>query len=300
MQSNSVHKCKVIPDFPHLLEISDIAHGYVCETEEFKGVDYRVGIVSISHQKNAEIDCGSRNRTSDVSIITCDPDASTLQKSWFDNCVFSYLKCKPRSGSEINDVFKGLSSIFQPNRSLSIEKTIGLWGELFLISRSRNPVCMASCWADKTFDFSSDHDLIEAKTTLGNFLLPHFKLSQLLPPKVCGIACIEVAEGPPGESVTDLERAICSSLSPSEEISLKDKVMKRLGGDYEAAEQCFRVKEGKLKVFNATEIPRPRDIPAEVENLRFQVSLQNHPTWEQSGIAAPSEGIIELILGISD
>ena len=290
------YHCEQLASRPHLYKIISGARGYICVTGESSGVSYRVGIVNLRHVRDVKIECDGSTTSVSASIIECEPDATPLQRSWFDSCILKYLKSPPQSGSAVNAIFKGLASVFNSKGPLSIEKLIGLWGELYAIFISQDHSVMAGFWVDKTCDFVSPKDLLEVKTTLGDFLLPHFSLQQLNPSLPCGIVCMQVKEGPPGFSIHQLESEISKSLSPDALETFKDRIMKRLEGDFDAAQQLFEISGDNLRVFDATTIPKPELIPAEVSNLKFQVSLQTHKDWESGGSIAPAGGLIEKVL----
>ena len=290
------YHCEQVANRPHLYKVITGDRGYICVTDEFGGVPYRVGVVNLRHERNVKIQCAGSTTSVSASIIECAADATALQRSWFESCILKYLKSPPKSGSVLNEIFNGLASVFNSKGPLSTEKLIGLWGELYAIFISQDHSVMAGCWVDKTHDFVSPADLLEVKTTLGDFLLPHFSLQQLNPSLACGIVCMQVKNGPPGLSIRELELEISKSLSPEALENFKDRIMKRLEGDFDAAQQLYEVSGDNLRLFDATTIPKPELIPAEVRNLRFQVCLQTHKDWKSGGSTAPSGGLIEKVL----
>ncbi|MDD7939330.1 PD-(D/E)XK motif protein [Actinomycetospora lutea] len=86
---------------------------------------------------------------------------------------------------------------------------LGLWGELFVIARSREPLTLASAWVDdanSVFDFATSGHRLEVKTTTGAWRQHIFSITQLEQAQTADTAVVSVmtTEVESGTSVPEL------------------------------------------------------------------------------------------------
>jgi hypothetical protein len=110
------------------------------------------------------------------------------------------------------DVSRAVTTVAELFRNISFpsRKTIqGLWGELFIIARSKSPELLIESWhsnPDNIYDFSYDNQRIEIKTTSRDTRTHYFSYDQLNPPNNIGalIVSMQVIRSINGYSVNDL------------------------------------------------------------------------------------------------
>lgn len=255
------------------------------------------------HYLSAQFHATCRVRTDMVDLedqfclVWCDAAAPELHEL-FVRCVSAAIEELPEncgtqelefSISQLRDLFRALA---QP----SSREVSGLWAELFVISRCRNPIQALSLWHEDQFDrfdFSSSTVHIEVKSTVRGLRAHEFALEQLHPPSGGTGFVVSILLQPltGGIGVLDLAREIDAVVNgmPRLKQKLWENVAKALGSDFsDKLDKCFdpTFAERGLAVYSMNDIPRP-DAPSDprITALRFvsdlstvSSSLPNIPT----------------------
>lgn len=197
---------------------------------------------------------------------------------------------QPVVGDSLTTFFRSMLRLFTVNPAKDLEhERLGLWGELFIMSRVRGFQFWASFWHSETtrrFDFSTPNHRVEVKTTLGTERIHHFSHRQiyaqegeeiliaslLVRKEDSGLSlrnlideCREVLLGSPHS--LKLERAVRSAgmEDPSE-----------IGPVFDPAEA-----ERSLAWFRSTDAPHFRmPEPPGVSETRYKVDLSMAPRIE--------------------
>ena len=188
-----------------------------------------------------------------------------------------------------------IASIFQnvrkpPGRSLN-----GLFGELFVISRSRTPARAVAAWrndAQSRFDFAAGDVRMDVKSCAGRVRTHTFSYDQCNPPPSTQavVASLMVERIPGGISIDGLIASIEARISGTEDLVLKlhEIIASTLGVELTYSLRVTfdpRLAESSLKFFDLREIPAVRgSLPTRVSNLHFTVDL--------SGLVPLSEEIL--------
>ncbi len=192
-------------------------------------------------------------------------------------------------------------------RALTLPPTrtiVGLWAELYLISRSRDAVRMASAWhrmPGDLYDFAVPSQRLEVKATSGNSRRHHFALEQLTPPDQVQliIASVVVERSSGGNSVMDLLDSIRSRLAvlPQLALDVERIVASTLGADWRLGhldQFDIHAAESSLRFLSAASVPRvSADIPPEVSEVRFVVDLSGIPPGSSSALVGDLFGALE-------
>ena len=172
-------------------------------------------------------------------------------------------------------------------RALTLPPTrtiFGLWAELYLISRSRDAIRMASAWHQTPgdlYDFALGDQRLEVKASGAHSRRHHFTLEQLMPPDGVQlvVASVMVERSSGGSTVMDLVDSIRTRLIPVPKVALEVEniAAATLGSDWRLGhldQFDVHAAETSLRFLNADAIPRVSpDVPPEVTEVRFVVDL---------------------------
>ncbi|MDN3483678.1 PD-(D/E)XK motif protein [Arthrobacter sp. APC 3897] len=171
--------------------------------------------------------------------------------------LLSYLPMAP-SSDDIDTFMAEIIELFDVQPEVSMERVVGLWGELSIISSSKDPQAWLRAWhvlPNSVFDFSFGELNVEVKTGMGAHPLHHFSHSQLTQdPRNSYIASVLVREDRGGKSIIDLVEDICAGLSVEAQSVLERRVMRAFGREVELARDLR---------FSLTESDSPRFLRAE-------------------------------------
>jgi hypothetical protein len=182
-----------------------------------------------------------------------------------------------RTVDRLVELFRAMT--MPPRKSMQ-----GLWAELFLIARSREPAILVSAWhmtPEDRYDFSTGEQRIEVKSAAGRVRQHHFTLEQLYPPigtKLL-IASVLVERTGAGPSVVELAEQVRSGVSSTPDFLLHvDRIVGlTLGqGWRQALEERFdrELAEQSLAFFDPSAVPRVgEDVPAGISDVRFKSDL---------------------------
>jgi hypothetical protein len=174
-----------------------------------------------------------------------------------------------------------LAELFHGLTRPPVTSVIGVWGELFLMTRAANPDLLLDSWhqlPNDRYDFASDSQRLEVKTTVGS-RRHHLSLDQLSPPAgvqlvVCSIVTESTAAG---SSVHDLMDEVASRCASSSAASrLVRGVAQALGSEVtEWSKMRYDTSRAaeSLRLVRGDAVPRPGAPPPQVSDVRFVVDL---------------------------
>jgi hypothetical protein len=184
---------------------------------------------------------------------------------------------------EIRALIDIASELFSDEK-VSPESILGLWGELFLLSKADDVRNGFEFWRVKDterYDFSDGNVRLEVKTTLRDSRRHIFSLEQLRPVDgvVVYVASLMLQPSSGGLTILDLIERISTMLDPMRYRLLLSRVRSTLRGIiHDESSQAFdeRKAELSLRFFDATAIPCVApNIPQEVSGVHFHVDLTN-------------------------
>jgi hypothetical protein len=187
---------------------------------------------------------------------------------------------KPRQ-RELASAIHRLAAIFQKLQKPPSRPVNGLFGELYLIWRSREPSKSVAAWRiDQTarFDFSVGNIRIDVKTAAGRLRVHEFSYDQCNPPPgtLSVAASILVERAPGGVSLRSLIRDIESRIAgfPDLVLKLHEVIAATLGISLSEA-LCLtfdtKLASSSLRLYNLRDVPAIRGaLPASVSDVHFR------------------------------
>lgn len=185
------------------------------------------------------------------------------------------------------DVSTAIDRLIELFRAMAVapRKSVqGLWAELLLMARLRDPAPLVTAWhvlPSDRYDFSAGSQRIEVKSATGHTRQHYFALEQLLP--VPGtqalIASILVERAGAGTSLMDLVSEVRSRIGGEPQLLLHvDQIVTQTLGDSwrHAQEERFdrQLAENSLTFFEPGVIPRvDPNLPLGVSDVRFRADL---------------------------
>jgi hypothetical protein len=165
----------------------------------------------------------------------------------------------------------------------------GLWAELFMIARARNPHVMLNAWhatPEDRYDFNQGEQRLEVKSSSMRIRQHHFSLEQLhyLEGTKVLIASIFIERAGAGTSAFDLMEQIHSRIINNPDILLHmDRVVGlTLGKNWRhALQERFdqELAEKSVAFFESSTIPTVNpSLPLGVSEVRFKSDLTTSPT----------------------
>lgn len=224
------------------------------------------------------------------TILRCRSKEQEILASFFSVCqsIIQVLGENPSQDNiarAVDRFVQIFSKLLEPqNRTVN-----GLFGELFLISISSDPILALDVWRSEEnarFDFSHNEIYLEVKTTAGRKRSHKFTYDQCNPPEgsIAIVASMFIEQSTGGTSLRDIFDAVeeVVSSNPNLVIKLHEVVSDTLGRTFnDAMKMAFDIHLAKtsLKFYDLREIPAIRHIlPNELSDVSFRSSLseENH------------------------
>jgi len=208
------------------------------------------------------------------------------------------IELTQEEGVDVVRVVLEITSLFE-NRfktEISAQELSGVVGELLVILRSSDPDRLVRCWHTDDlayFDFSTQGERIEVKTTVTNLRSHNFSSNQIPGPSGCeiSVASVLLSLVEIGESVSELVAKIRSAFNdPQSEAVLIEKLLPRLRAPIESfGEPRFDIEASlrSIVIFAASEVPRPTRTPG-VRSMNWVADLSENPISPISGNLALS------------
>lgn len=228
----------------------------------------------------------SKNISHDFCLLKLNnqDNENNLYKYFLDLCI--ELITKLGEQPDIKEIYSFIENTKRLFEQLTIKKNtdeIGLWGELFLIYKSKDLNYIVESWhINKTdrFDFNDSINKLEVKTTKKNERIHHFSLNQLDKLQssntlICSIMTSEVGKG---ISVFELYERILSELDNNVKHVFRDKFFQICGSDLISFNTKFDLGMAKssCKFYSVSSIPSIDfgSIQSGVTNVEFDSNLQ--------------------------
>lgn len=194
----------------------------------------------------------------------------------------------------LGNFFRSMVRLFtiEPARDLNAERQ-GLWGELFFMRQIRGYAFWAPFWHSETtrlFDFSSQHNRVEVKTTVGRQRIHHFSHRQVyaLEGEEIVIASLLLREDDAGLNLQELVGECRAYLLGNQHYLKLEKAVRRAGmDDPSIAGPAYDANQAidSLALFKSTEAPHFRmSEPPGVSETHYKVDLSAAPRLSQEDI----------------
>jgi len=224
---------------------------------------------------------------STYTVITLKPTAEEMTDYFLEILHLVLLKIgdTPSQKILIDEIEKVVELFRQLGQSSS--KTVqGLWAELFMISKSKNPAYLINSWhitPTDTFDFNDGKNKIEVKSTSKSKRIHHFSIEQLLPNKeskllICSLFTIPTGTG---VNIFDIAKIIEERLSSiDDKLRLNAMLMRTLGDKYATAGEIYfdyQKAVDSMSFFTHSSIPSisASYVPPAVSHVRFDSDLSD-------------------------
>ncbi len=251
-----------------------------------KSLDSNLEFISVQFNRECQLLSGKRKAEEGIyTVISLKSDSIDLQE-YFIEVVFLIvrrLSAKPRL-KELKVEVERLINLFSKFSSPATKTIQGIWAELLVIERSRDPDYMVRAWHKRgmdKFDFNDGVDKVEVKSTGNSRRIHSFSMEQLLPNKNSGLVVVSIfaVETGVGKSVFDLMDSIGRKLvDKSLLFRINEVVAETLGRDFERTFEVFfdyQMGVDSLAFYDGLSIPNIDVglIGAGVMNVRFDSDL---------------------------
>lgn len=230
------------------------------------------------------------------TVISCTSRNVGL-RSYFLRASGAFLEAVGDSPTR-QEVVRALDAFVELFRALSNppKKSVqGLWAELFLIARSKDPITLAEAWHAQpmeTFDFAAGSDRIEVKSSSDRVRRHYFSLEQIRPNASVSVvvASLFVERAGMGLSLGGLLDDVRQKLGTRPDLLLNAEVVvgRTLGNALpRALGESFDVQlaEASLGFYRADDIPSvATPLPSGVSDVRFRADLSNLEPLNPTGI----------------
>lgn len=190
---------------------------------------------------------------------------------------------------EIRQMVDILVQLFKPLNQPAKKSVQGLWAELFLIAKSKNPQILLNAWhssPEEKYDFSDGRLRIEVKSSSQRIRKHHFSIEQLTPPpdSILLIASLFVERAGGGTAIKGLTEKISEKIKTEPILLLKiEKIINEtLGENWENAsiEKFDYELAGHSLIFTRSEdVPSINPVlPIGVSQVSFISDLSNIPS----------------------
>jgi hypothetical protein len=217
-----------------------------------------------------------------VAILETKGLGADLQNVFIEVMALVLTSIHESTENDMGKLLSNMVELFQLMSSPSKKSAVGLWGELFVISQSRNPEKVVLNWHSTNmdrYDFSREDVRVEIKTSL-SVRSHYFSLEQLAHREqlrvYVGSVLTESLEG--GTSCVDLIDSISPRLTSDESrLHLTRTALTALGRNWDIeSEVCFNAQlaSQSLRWYPADVIPQITQVPEGVSEVKFRSDLQ--------------------------
>jgi len=259
-------------------------------SEEIKAKFIDVNLEYVSVQYNRKCQLISKNKQSsegNYTVLSLKSDVPELQE-YFIDIVYIVVKKLPEEPnlSTLKKEVEKLINLFSKLSKPALKTVQGLWSELLVILKSKNPNYLVNAWhkaPNDKYDFNDGVNKIEIKSTSRSKRIHTFSLEQLSPNKNSDLIVVSlfVIETGIGKTIFDLVDSIEKRIKDSELLlRLNEVIVQTLGSDLEKAFEMkfdFQLGVDSIRFYSWQDIPSisSKNIEKEVTNIHFDSDLTN-------------------------
>ena len=265
------------------MEMITILFGRVCKIHEIKNTE---GVYTIITLKTGDYDI-QKYFIDIVSIIL-----EQLPPNYSDTTL----------AQEIQKLVNLFSLVSQPPR-----KTIqGLWAELFVIERAKNPEYLIQTWhitPNDRYDFNDGTDKIEVKSTVRPQKVHRFSLEQLHPNNSSHliIASVNTELVGQGVNIFALRDSICNKVQDLRlQFYINEIIIKTIGSEITKVSELYfdyTLAVDTLAYFDVHDIPTiaAESIPKELTNIHFDCDMSDIESLSLSAITQYNSQLLNCL-----
>ena len=263
----------------------------------FKNLDVQFGLLCSLEKANGVV---SEER---LTVIRCRTHDEEITRYFLSVCdtVLHMLGANPTQETVVG-IVKHLASIFQKIQKPPTKTVNGLFGELYLIYRSANPIVTLSAWRsdeNARFDFAVDNIRLDVKVTKGRVRTHVFSYEQCNPPTgtTAIAASMFVGHSPGGMSLQALIDGIGTRIATDADLIFKlhETVATALGRHLSEAMSVtydMELSASSLCFYHMDDVPAVREpLPANVSGVHFRSDLSLLKSIPQSVLRGTHVGI---------
>ena len=254
------------------------------DSKEPKSKGDALEYIQLTHNQNCSILEDKNTKNKNFSVLKCSIENIRIKELFLKLLENIVLEMPNQiSQKEISDLTRDIFDLFEKITKPSRETLIGLWGELFTINTSKNIDEFIKAWhpenTDK-FDFYSQNQALEIKTTTSNDRIHNYSYEQLnVGNEKLVIGSLMLRYSRSGKSLDNLKKEI---LNQVKEQDLKNKFdlnyFKTIGDinqeDIDEFKFDYSYASENIKYFDLLNVPRLKEKPmAGVKKIKFQSDL---------------------------
>lgn len=267
----------------------------------------RLGGIDAQFSLPCRITTSTNNFLETFTVLACTATDRQIQRYFLyvaDTILRIVGVCPPHS--EVVATVRRLMELFQRLADPPKKSIVGLWGELYLLSRAPDHQAAIDAWhneVDDRYDFATPSVRLEVKATSGKSRIHHFSAEQCTPPSgtVGVVASLFVESSSGGPSALDLMARIEAKVfgRPEAIIKLQRVVACMLGQSFSRAINiCFdeHIAAESLQYYDLGTIPAIRsDVPQNVSHVHFRSNLMSIPPVLVSSLRASHQEVAALV-----
>ena len=250
-----------------------------------KSKNIRLKYLELAHNMECKVMELGKSKMDYFTVIKFKSDNENLQRYFLgvSETLIKSLSETPTQ-KEVLQHFQNFVEVFQSISDSPKKSLQGLWAELFLIAKSKTPETLLNFWhsnPEEKFDFNSDTEKLEVKSSSSLESIHTFSSEQLNPPheKQVIIVSLFTKQNPKGQNLEELVEIIRKRINSDElEEKLFRLVAKVLGN---TIEQSLKVKydyelaTNSLRFYNVKDISKIEKvhIPYNVSEVRYKSDL---------------------------
>lgn len=270
----------------------------------------RLETIEVQFDLHCQIRKGQEPAREDVfTVIRCRSVDRETVRYFLSVCetLISMVGDQPRR-SGVASAVNRLVAIFRRAQAVPRRTINGLFGELYVISRSRNPAKALAAWRiDETarFDFTCGDGRLDVKVSGGRVRAHSFSYDQCNPPPgtvgvIASLFAERVASGTSLQNlIARIEHQLAGDVDPI--LKLREVVVTTLGNSLrEGLSTAFdmRLADSSLHFYHASEIPAVRGpLPPGVSDVHFTADLSSLKTTALQDLIQQNADLRELLPG---
>ena len=244
----------------------------------------RLTYIDIIFDNQFELKLSSKFIKEDYTLIKLKTDNSLYIDIFLSFCQ-DLIKSEgdPPLFENIIDRTDALMKIFSKKKSKPTKTEIGLWGELFLISKSKDKDLAIKSWHinnNDQFDFIDGKSIIEVKTTTNNLRVHSFRHEQIISLiQYEGILCslkTKITNG--GMSVGDLTKENSTKIEIETRLIFWEKLLDCTDNPEDFTNKFdTNIADISLSFYDSSKLPhiKSEDIPNGVEKVKYEINIEN-------------------------
>lgn len=282
--------------FPVILILSKIDQTYLSQK------NVRLKYLELSHNLECKVSENGESKFDNFSVIIFKSVQKNLQ-NYFLGIAKTLLQSlsKNPTQKEVFETFRHFVEIFRSLSDSPLRTLQGLWAELLIIERAKDPECLLNYWhniPEEKFDFNADLEKIEVKSNSSLDRIHIFSAEQLDPPndKQVLIASIFMRQSSKGKSLNDLLSSIQSKITDATLVEKLFYIISKTLGN--SVEQSLNIKYDYDLALNSLRYYRHQDIskieklsiPLRVSEVKYKSDLSDIKPFDKNDI--DNDGIL--------